>query len=153
MLHSARPAFAAQRSVAVAVGRGFTIGVLEVCALRARTRRRPDRSIGFRVDFESVLALHRTTSNRHDILRGFAASLLENPEPRVAFQRAKGLAGVRHDRQRRTGWSPTRDYPAGNEFLSFLNLKPSPRPFRRVLRAQALELSPNIAMMYATAHA
>lgn len=66
----------------VDVGRGFTIGVLDVWGSEGRVyeARAETDLIGFSVDFENFLALLEThVEVGIDILRGFAQSLLEQP--------------------------------------------------------------------------
>jgi CRP-like cAMP-binding protein len=67
----------------VDVGRGFTIGVLDIWGSEGRVyeARAESDLIGFRVDFEDFLALLEThVEVGIDILRGFAQSLLEHRE-------------------------------------------------------------------------
>ncbi|MEO8182971.1 MAG: cyclic nucleotide-binding domain-containing protein [Deltaproteobacteria bacterium] len=66
----------------VDVGRGFTIGVLDVWGSEGRAYEALAETelIGFRVDFEDFLTLLEThVEVGIDILRGFAQSLLEQP--------------------------------------------------------------------------
>jgi CRP-like cAMP-binding protein len=68
----------------VAVGRGFTIGVLDVWASeeRAYEARAETELIGFHVDFEDFLTLLEThVEVGIDILRSLAQSVLEESAP------------------------------------------------------------------------
>jgi CRP-like cAMP-binding protein len=71
----------------VDVGRGFTIGVLDIWGAQGRVyeARAETDLIGFQVDFESFLTLlENHIEVGIDILRGFAASLLDEPGPSEA---------------------------------------------------------------------